>query len=73
MTKKIFRVFSGAFATTLFLILACAVVSDATTRSGRIAFASNRDGNTEIYTMKSDGTDQVRLTNNTSVDYQVLN
>jgi|GEM_PF-321058 len=34
----------------------------------RIAFHSNRDGNYEIYTMKADGTDVVRLTNNSASD-----
>jgi hypothetical protein len=38
-----------------------------TTRS-RIAFASSRDGNLEIYTMNPDGTGLVRLTTNTSND-----
>lgn len=70
MTARVLRMNGGSFAMFLLLILSCAVVSVASTRSGgRIAFASNRDGNTEIYTMKSDGTDQVRLTNNTGLDY----
>jgi Tol biopolymer transport system component len=30
--------------------------------NGKIVFASDRDGNSEIYVMKSDGTDQTRLT-----------
>jgi hypothetical protein len=34
----------------------------------RIFFNSNRDGNIEIYTMASDGTNQVRLTNNPATD-----
>ncbi len=39
------------------------------TKSGnRIFFSSNRDGNYEIYSMKTDGTDVVRLTNNTVSD-----
>ena len=36
--------------------------------NGKIAFASDRDGNREIYLMNADGTNQVRLTNNTIVD-----
>jgi hypothetical protein len=34
------------------------------TDSARIAFASNRDGNFQIYVMNSDGSGQTRLTNN---------
>ncbi|HLL16540.1 MAG TPA: protein kinase, partial [Pyrinomonadaceae bacterium] len=34
----------------------------------RIAFASNRDGSTEIYTMRADGSDVRRLTFNTTED-----
>ena len=34
----------------------------------KIAFASNRDGNFEIYTMNADGTGQTRLTNNAAID-----
>ena len=35
---------------------------------GKIAFESNRDGNYEIYVMNSDGSNQVRLTNNPFFD-----
>ncbi len=35
---------------------------------GKIVFYSNRDGNYEIYTMKSDGTHQIRLTFNGTRD-----
>lgn len=35
---------------------------------GKIAFYSHRDGNTEIYTMNSDGTNQTRLTFNKGSD-----
>jgi Tol biopolymer transport system component len=37
---------------------------------GRIVFASNRDGNLEIYMMNADGSDQVRLTNNPGDDWE---
>jgi Tol biopolymer transport system component len=52
------------------LLLGSAVTSRAETvhRTGKIAFASNREGNFEIYTINSDGSDQVRLTNNPGVD-----
>ena len=36
----------------------------------KIAFVSNRDGNSEIYTMDEDGTNQVRFTNHTGIDDQ---
>lgn len=36
----------------------------------KIAFVSNRDGVEEIYTMNPDGTQQVRMTQNTAVDAQ---
>ena len=34
----------------------------------RIVFMSTRDGNEEIYTMNSDGTNQTRITNNPARD-----
>ena len=42
------------------------VVAQSTT--AKIAFASQRDGNNEIYVMNADGTNQVRLTNNPAND-----
>jgi uncharacterized delta-60 repeat protein/uncharacterized repeat protein (TIGR01451 family) len=36
--------------------------------NGKIAFASTRDGNSEIYSMKPDGTGQARLTTTTAID-----
>lgn len=36
--------------------------------NGKIAFASTRDGNDEIYAMNTDGTNVVRLTNNPASD-----
>ncbi len=41
---------------------------EATTK-GKIAFYSDRDGNTEIYIMNVDGSEQVNLTNNPADDY----
>ena len=35
----------------------------------KIVFATVRDGNEEIYTMNADGTNPVRLTNNTVTDF----
>jgi Tol biopolymer transport system component len=37
---------------------------------GRIAFVSERDGNSEVYVMNADGSNQTRLTNNTAEDFQ---
>jgi len=34
----------------------------------KIAFNSSRDGNWQIFTMNSDGSNQARLTNNTASD-----
>lgn len=36
--------------------------------TGRIAFTSDRGGNTDIYLMDMDGSNQIRLTNDTGVD-----
>jgi Tol biopolymer transport system component len=50
-------------------VLVSAVFSQtALRRNGKIAFTSDRDGNPEIYVMNPDGTNQVRLTNNTILD-----
>ena len=35
----------------------------------QVAFVSERDGNSEIYVMNADGSNQRRLTNNTSADW----
>ena len=36
----------------------------------KIAFMSNRDGNSEIYVMDANGGNQINLTNNPSEDYE---
>lgn len=38
--------------------------------NGRIAFASDRDGNDEIYTMRADGSRQVNRTQHPGFDIQ---
>ncbi|MFN2503706.1 MAG: TolB family protein, partial [Acidimicrobiales bacterium] len=38
--------------------------------NGKIAFISDRDGDNEVFTMNADGTDQVNLTNNTSIEFE---
>jgi hypothetical protein len=40
--------------------------------AGKIAFASEREGNYEIYVMNPDGGGQVRLTTNPAVDRELL-
>ncbi len=37
-------------------------------RNGKIAFTSDRDGNREIYVMNADGSNQTRITNNSTID-----
>jgi len=57
------------FIALLILILPLTGSSHPTfRRNGKIAFTSNRDGNLEIYVMNSDGTNQIRLTDNTIHD-----
>ena len=43
-------------------------VQQQTTPNGDIVFVSNRDGNNEIYVMKTDGTEAVNVTNNSAND-----
>ena len=59
------------------IALAALVFTSATSRlasaafpgvNGKIAFSTNRDGNSEIYVMEPDGTNQTRLTNATGTD-----
>jgi len=38
--------------------------------NGKIIFASDRDGNKEIYVMDADGSNQTRLTTNSSLDVE---
>lgn len=65
----------NAFLLTATLILSlltiCAVqAAPALASNGKIAFTSDRDGNSEIYLMNADGTGQLRLTNSPqSEDY----
>ena len=43
-------------------------IAPISTQAGTIVFQSNRDGNYEIYSMNSDGTETRRLTNNQATD-----
>ena len=49
--------------------VSAAIATASPLRNGLIAFASNRDGNTEIYVMDADGSNQRRLTNNPATDH----
>jgi len=72
MKPKIYDNFSISVLTLFALILFGATTFLAQTptlrTNGKIAFASNRDGNYEIYSMDNDGSSQIRLTNNPAAD-----
>jgi Tol biopolymer transport system component len=53
-------------ATCLFVLASRAEASPPA--NGKIAFQSDRTGNQEIFSMNPDGTDQIRLTNNSAND-----
>ena len=58
-----------SFAAVLLLTSACGGDGEpAAPASGKIAFASDRDGNFEIYVMNADGSNQTNLTNNPARD-----
>jgi WD40-like Beta Propeller Repeat len=65
---------SGLASSALVLVLALAAIAAGQARAafpganGRIVFETNRDGNEEIYTMNSDGTNRVDLTRNPADD-----
>ena len=61
---KVLRVF---FFCCLSLGLLCSV-SEKSLAAGKIVFSSNRNGNSEIYMMNPDGSQQVRLTNHRATD-----
>jgi Tol biopolymer transport system component len=71
MTGIFINICRHSFLTVVALLLfGSTVTSTAQTlrRNGKIAFTSDRDGNSEIYTINPDGSDLVRLTNNAGVD-----
>jgi Tol biopolymer transport system component len=57
----------AVFGLAIVLLTLPAVVA-AQAKIERIAFTTDRDGNNEIYLMKPDGTELVRLTNNAAFD-----
>ena len=54
---------------TVFCLSVCQIFAQVPTHP-KIAFNSNRDGNAEIYTMDTDGRQQVRLTRHPDADFQ---
>jgi Tol biopolymer transport system component len=62
LTSKRIRNLATAVLAT-FLVLLCALSTWATAQNGRIAFASDRTGSWQIYTMNPDGSDPVQVTN----------
>lgn len=61
------QLFTSAFVLCSLMIIH-AVASPALSGNGKIAFTSDRDGNMEIYLMNTDGSGQMRLTNNSFRD-----
>ena len=62
---------TAALATSLLLLLAWpqpARAADSPATNGKIAFSSNRDGDSEIYVMDADGSNQINLTNDPAAD-----
>lgn len=51
----------------LFILVVCLWLAT-NPLQGKIVFDSKRDGNSEIYTMNLDGSNQIRLTNNRAMD-----
>ena len=54
---------------TVFCLSVCQIFAQVPTHP-KIVFNSNRDGNTEIYTMDTDGRQQARLTRHPDADFQ---
>ena len=59
----------GHFVLAIVLMLSLTFLMVCVDAQARIAFASNRDGNSEIYVMNADGTNQRRLTNHPKNDW----
>ena len=53
----------------VLIITATSAIGCGGSRESRIAFVSGRDGNSEIYVMNADGTEQKNLTNNPAWDW----
>ena len=59
---------AGCVSLVFLLTSACGDGGQPAITLGRIAFASDRDGNAEIYVMNADGSDQIRLTDDPAFD-----
>ena len=59
-----------ALVVAALCVLAAAPAADAAFpgQNGKIAFATDRDGNGQIYTMNADGSAQTNVTNNDAAD-----
>ena len=68
MSFKVGRLFSTVLVFSLFIQMHIAENGYAAGRP-KIVFSSTRDGNSEIYAMEIDGSNQVRLTNHPAEDY----
>jgi Tol biopolymer transport system component len=68
MTKKINRQLGSALLLTCTLLILATSIKASPSRDGKIAFASDRDGNREIYLMDADGSNQTRITRNLLID-----
>ncbi|TLX99285.1 MAG: hypothetical protein E6K92_10400, partial [Thaumarchaeota archaeon] len=72
MKRRLAVVLSSLLVISIFVIIPGFPKAHAGTFpgvNGKIAFASFRDGNFEIYVMNADGTDQTRLTNDPAEDH----
>ncbi len=68
MSFKVGRLFAGAFVVSLFIQMQLAEYGYASRRT-KIAFTSTRDGNSDIYVMDGDGSNQRRVTVNPARDW----
>jgi len=70
MSKRNFLIIWFTFMLVASFVVNNEVYSQNSNSNGKIAFASNRDGDYEIYLIDSDGTGLTQLTNNDYDDTQ---
>ena len=63
------RVFVALLVGVVASSTAAPALGASTEVNGLVVFSSNRDGNSEIYVMRQDGSNQTRLTNNAFGDF----